>query len=595
MTLKNNVNHENIGFVESFPHECLLADGVTLKFTYYSEIHFKLIKHLGISNEGRLQKINHEIYSVKENIRKDRGAFNSNQTELITKLEELSLFQQWTGTNIAEELETAKKSESKDDLISVAEHIDEIIYEIDLKLSLVDNNNRAKTIKKSNYKVFIIEDNTEHRNLLYEMFSEFYNEVFPDISDHSTDIKIRKDFSISEAEEIIREMAKDYNIFLIDLLYKDSDGHWLNFNGLDLYRLVKSVNPYAVRRIITSLPRRIVAKLVEVIATDTEKPNIDHVFTKKYGNDYLRDTVIESIEKINEECCSKAKTKTVLSPFPKKGIFGWPGISEYLLQLLSNDNGLFEKCYSSANDFFSKFLKGTLEVETLNWKGGKLPAPKMKKSIDDSYFLEKLPIILTHRLIALEEAIKSPAFLINLSDYSSKTGRIRSSRGDLDKGYFQTKLGFEGSEIQDGGIPVEFKISLKNLFPHEIKIITKNLSQINAQNFNSRLADINPFLDEWFKGILIKPDIYKNWEILKLDFNPYQEQLGALDTGENIQSKKFFPFTVSQLTAFLQALLDHYTNPRIQTIATLVSDNPPDENRIKNQTIEILINSLYPD
>lgn len=591
-TLKDISDVRNKSFVEAFPHACLLDSKPSIQFSYYSDIHYKLIKHLAISDEGRLQRISHELNSVKTNISKETWEVGYNRTDLITKLEELSLYQQWAGIKITDEIEKANNATANEQLASISKTTENIIDEINLRLSSKDVSGEIKTRDKTNYKVFIIEDDKKYRKFFSETFSRFYTEVYPDKDDSFPANKTTKDFAISEAEVIIKTIGKSFNIFLLDLLYKDDAGNWLNFNGLDLYRLVKSVNPYAVRRIITSLPRGIVAKLVEVITSDTEKPNIDQVYTKKYGFDYLKDTIIESIEKINEECRSKAKSKTVLSPFPKTGIYVWSGVPELMFSLLHDKKDQYSKHRNISEGLFNHYLKGTLDKSTIGWNNGELPKPAMKKKVSDPYFLGKLSSIMTHRLIALNEALKNDDFVVHYADYLEVIENITNIT-QLDKGYFQTKLGFNGTEIKENENSVGFRILFSNLFPEEISFITKNLASRDDIIDNSLLKDVNSDLNEFFIRILGDLTTYESWDELKLDYDPYLPQKINIDNGNPVSTNDLPDFSLKQLLNFLQALLDNYDKEFIEPIVQLVTDNAPGSNKIKYRPVEILIDNLY--
>lgn len=591
-TLKDISDVRNKSFVEAFPHACLLDSKLSIQFSYYSDIHFKLIKHLAISDEGRLQRISHEMNSVKTNISRETRVVEFNRTDLVTKLEELTLFQQWTGIKITDEIEKANNATANEQLASISKTTESIIDEVNLRLSSKGVSNEIKTRDKTNYKVFIIEDDKEYRKFFCETFSIFYTEVYPDKNDNFLVNKTTKDFTISEAEDIIKTIGKNFNIFLLDLLYKDDAGNWLNFNGLDLYRLVKSVNPYAVRRIITSLPRGIVAKLAEVITSDTEKPNIDQVYTKKYGFDYLKDTVIESIESINEECRSKAKSKTVLSPFPKTGIFDWTGIPELMFSLLYDKKDQYSKQRYISDGLFSQYLKGTLDKSTIGWKNGELPKPAMKKKITDSYFLGKLSSIMTHRLIALNEALKNDDFVVHYTDYLEVIENITNIT-QLDKGYFQTKLGFNGTEIKENENPVGFRILFSNLFPEEITFIIKHYNEQKSIYINKLLKDFNKKLDKFFKDILIQIDTYENWADLNLDYDPYKNQRDNLDKGNLVDINMLPDFTVKDFIDFLHAVIKNYDKSYVSEIADYVTNNVPGSDEINYRPIEILINNIY--
>ena len=590
-TLAKIVDTRNKSFVEAFPHVCLLDDKVNLKFEYYSEIHYKLIKHLAISDHGRLQKISHEMNSVKVNILRKTRDIDSNKTDLIAKLEELTLFQQWTENNINQKLDEIIFINDNELLKKELNSVESIIDEISIKIPRDNEHIETSLNTKSNYKVFIVEDELEYMKFFYNTLSKFFYEVYPNQKNEYPVNQKLECFDISKTEEIIKHTGTNYDVFLLDLLYKDKNG-WLTFNGLDLYQLIRKVNPYAVIRIITSLPRGIIAKLVEVILSDTEKPNTDQVFTKKYGFDFLKDSIIESIAKINEECRLKAKNKTVLSPFPKTGIFDWTGIPELMFSLFQDNKDQYCKHRNISEGLFNQFVNGTLDKSTMGWNNGELPKPAMKKKITDLYFLGKFSSIMTHRMIAIKEALKKDDYAVIYSDYLEIIENITNIT-QLDTGYFQTKLGFNGTEIKDNNNSVGFKILFSNLFPEEISFITKTLGSNENIINNSFLKNINPDLYKFFIKILGELVTYESWDELNLDYDPYLSQKTNIDGGNPISFDDFPDLTLKQLLSFLQAIVENYDKEFIEPIVQLVTDNAPGSNKIKYRSVEVLIDNLY--
>lgn len=568
ISLANIVDPRNKSMVDAFPHVCLLDEDVRIMFNYYSEIHYKLLKHLAISSQGRLQNINHEMSSVKSNILKKTRDIEINKADVIHKLEELSLFQQWTDKNINNEILKVRTTVSFNALVAITKTIEDIINEISLKLYSADDRSSINVTKKENYKVFIIEDDKDYRKYLVELLSKFYDEVSPDENNQYSQDESKKDFDISKAEMIIKSIGKKYDLFLLDLLYKDEAGNWLNFNGLDLYCLVKKVNPYAVKRIITSLPRGIVAKLVEVIMGETEKPNADQVFTKKYGLDALRDSIIESIDNINMECKRREKTKTIWAPFPKMGLFTWPGMSDSIFALLKSENGEFKDIVEKAKAFFNLFERGMLKTNHDGWSSGKLPNTRQEGDYINK-IKGKLANILAHRLIVLSEALKHDECKIFYGDFRA----IMKSICNLSPGisYFSTKLGFNVNRNENPAEKAEhwYQINLINLFPHEYDYVyNTNKDKINNAKEKS-LKDDYPKLDKIFKEILTDLSIYDVWEnVLKLDFAPYTEEIKAkIEQDGELKSNDFTDnFLLKNVHEFFQSLLLKYSEQGIPEI-----------------------------
>lgn len=594
--LSTNADKRNIGFINAFPHISLLDENYPIQFSYYSEIHYKLIKFLAISDQGRIQKIDHEISPIKSNATSDPAKILNEKDNLLKLLEELSLFQAWTSENINILIERVTNEQDVIVLKGLVKKTEDIILEI--KNALPENNNHR--IEKSNYNVLIIEDQKQYRQLLYEVFSKHYVTVYPDNQDeilifkYNQKLKPKSEpFSISNAIEIIKTQCKKYQIIILDLLYKDNDGNWLDFNGLDLYVLVKKCNPTATIRIITSLPREIVAKIIE--STIQEKILLNQVFTKRGGDDALRYSVEDRIEEINNECKENAKTKTVLSQFPKTGIFTWTGIPELMYYLLHERKDDYKKYRDAAQVFFNNYLNGKLDKSINGWNKGELSKPAMKSKIVNSYFLEKLPSIMTHRLIVINEALKDESFRVRYEDYIDIIKKI-SNISQIDKGYFQTKLGFKGreSKVLEKNESY-FQLTLLNLFPEETRFIKEELSKNDRVQGNQVLKEVNVDLLNFFVEILCENLTYDNWDELNLDFYPYLDT-ESIDNGEVITHDKLSnDLTLNQLEEFLLSLLNNYSKHNVDVIAGFATDIGIDSARIKNKTIEFLINNLYTD
>lgn len=600
--ISRTVDTRNKNIVEAFPHVCLLDNEIQIKFNYYSEVHYNLIKYLAISNHGRLQKIDHEMNSVKANIRLNQTSVQQNKTELLKQLDELILFQAYlkSDTNIYEEIEKIKKATANNDLISEAQAIEKIIDDINFKLSKTSASGEILVKNKKDYSVLIVEDDKKYRQFFYDILSKFYNNVYPDSGDKYPVGRKTEIFSITAMFELIKQQGTDYNIFLLDLLYKDEQGNWLNFNGLDLYQLIRKVNPYAVIRIITSLPRGIVAKVVEVILSNSEKPNTDQVLTKKYGFEALEDHILESIDKLNTECDNNSKQRNILKPFPKNGPFEWSGIPALMDELMFRDIVEFNLIKSKAENLYQLFEEEKLSRNSPEWGAGELPSPKMKTISKDikTYFKGKLINIMVHRLIAINESIKNSYNKIYCVKYQEDViGKI-TNIDVVDKGYFN-KLGFrcEGNQKngkeKDGFSEDAFqKIKMVNLFPHEKNFIFKLLRAESTLDENVLMKKFNPELDEWFKKVFFEQITYENWEELSLDFDPYVHQSIELENGNEINPEKFPDFTLKNCRDFLVSLNNNYTNPYLEPIVYLLTNNAFDEDKIGDTVIKKQINML---
>lgn len=523
--LANAVDTRNRSFVEAFPHFCLLDNKPKIKFKYYSVVHFNMIKQLAISDHGRLLKIGHEMNSVNTNILSDNVEIEHLKAQMQKELEELTLYQAWISNEISIPglIYKISRTNDKTELEKIGREISSVISIISLKLPKDSSEKSIELKQKEKYKIFIIEDEIAYRDYISNVLSSFYNNVFPNKDNKYLSDKGEENFDIGNALKIIVTNAKDYQIFLLDLLYKDKDGNWLNFNGLDLFKLIIDENRYAVIRIITSLPRGIVAKVVASIMENTSKPNTDQVFTKKYGYEYLKDSIIDSIDNINEECLKNAKLKNVWTSFPKDGVFKWPGVENLMVELLTT--GIDDKKYSDIVEIvevlFDSYIKGDLKTHSAKWNRGKIPNTNANSrlSYDEikikTYIKEKLVSIMVHRLIVINEALKSNENVIKYPDFLQILTNI-TNRNKLNDNYFYTSLGFHGSS-NDKPVDVNdksFKLDLINLFPHEYKFV-KNVISEKKQQSGSKLSEVDMRV---IKKVFAINSVKDNWNHLQLDF-----------------------------------------------------------------------------
>jgi len=530
--LFNKVDISNKGFVETFPHFSLLDDSGTLKFEYYSEIHFNLIKYLAISEEGRLQKIGHDLIGVKSDIKPEEKDFNvQNKTRLLKQVDELRLFQAYTNESINRIFDEVSQTSTNRDLELWVKKVDDIILGISYK---IPKSNKANiNQQKSSNRVLIIEDENDYREFFYTIFSDYYTEVYPNKEEEYYSFENGeenyKKFLMSEAKEIVKAQCKNYKIILLDLLYKDKDenGFWLSFNGLDLFKIIRKNNPYAVVRIITSLPRAIVAKVVQMISQETNKPNTDQVFSKKYGKDALKDMIIyeDYLTNINKECEKKDKLRNVHSPYPKKGVFEWPGISNLMEEFLRNQDDVngddYQGVINKVNTLFKDYVSGSLSKLTIDWKSGELPKNNRLKELNydedkiKKYVKDKLISILVHRLVVLNEAIKNNN-IIKYSDFIPILQNI-TNRATLTDNYFYTCLGFHGTS-KDKEVDKNnntFELELMNLFRHESAFVIQKIADNNDYDKITLSNDAKTLI----KAIFDLDAVKNNWRKLNLSFN----------------------------------------------------------------------------
>lgn len=548
--------------VETFEHYQLPLDSQQISFTKYSQIHFELIKSLVISREGRLNYIDHELDKVKNNIENLSPSNDYSNTKEFIKhqLEEIALLEVLIKDRIIE----IKSKLSRSNELSV------------LKRSIVETRNIIEEIKssdsfsllreadtknKSNYKILIIEDEPDYREFFCNTFSSLFTTVYP------SNIKEIKEFEIKTADKLIAESASDYDIIILDLLYKDKNGFWLNFNGLDLFTLAKSKNPYACIRIITSLPRDIVAKIVEQILKF--RIDISHIFTKRVGFEALKYGIHDRVLGMNMECQEMEKKKSIFKPIPTEGVFKWPSVPGIMLNLMTKRIELFEEIVQKSESLFQLFIKSELSTNTEGWNKGELPSPKMKESISESFLIQKLPSILTHRLLVINFALRNSLNVVDAEEYEGMVlNKHICNISTIDKGYLHTKLGFHATPFTNDDYS-GFKIEFRNFFPHEILYIAENaITSKKPETLNDY-----PELKKWFISILLDLDTYENIEELNLSFRPYNNIAAIEEEGLISESYITVNLTLVNLIDFLNSLTKSFLNPYVIKIKDIAESN----------------------
>jgi hypothetical protein len=574
---------KNAGLIRAFPHYCLLNNGSHPPvLQQYSEVHFHMIKSLVISDLGRINVLEHDLSNIKNNLSQSTEPSETEQLQyrLQKQLDELTILSAWTNRHlqgIGKKLDAANAT--KELLTETANALENALLEIKQTLRQASE---TGTPSKTDLRVLIIEDAEADRRFFSRVFSMFYRQVEPDASDEIiTKSNKRKAYDICNAPEIIKQQAKDFQIIVIDLLFKDEDDCWLPFNGLDLLLLAKKFNPHAVVRLITSLPREIVARVAA--ATLNIPIPISHLFSKKVGYEALKYTIADRVAEINMEHSEKMRSKQAHKPVPKTGIFSWPPAPYLIMQYMEKENGYYEKCRDISNGLFGNYLRNNLKKNTEGWNDGKLISNQKKNSFEESDFRQILPNLLVHRLMAIDYALtktqfdfnsshKHDQFAVNYEDYAV----IMSSATNFstcNKAYFH-KIGFNGKD-KDNEF---FLLSFSNLFPEEINYVAETVKELDNQ---SMLADYQ-HLKNWFVNkVLCNMGVYENWDEITDKFDPYGNKDQIDNTGVIAPECLKPDLPASLLQWFLQGLIASQQEPFAkQIIEAIEGDDCPDEDAI---------------
>jgi len=344
-----------------------------------------------------------------------------------------------------------------------------------------------------NYSVCIVEDDPLEREILSEVFSKLFKNVYPSKNE-------LKNYNLTELAKSIKNGEVDFDIFILDLLY-ERDNSWLSFNGLDIYGLVKEKYPDSVIRIVTSLPRDVISKVTEKMAHENilpEKIPLSYIFSKAKGKEVLKFSIIDRVDEIVKECAEVQKKKIDVQ-LPTNGIFAQDGVRKYIRQLMMHEPESYNDLVENALQLHETYKKGELYLESTGWNRGQLPSPNtFRKSWQEATLIKHLPNIMAHRLMILTEMDKVTAE-INMTLFEEKVIGLVSFNNFKARDYLNTRLGFERLNVVDEEDRVLEKIILNNLFPHEKKF----LEGFTDYHDDQLVIEISKDLGKWFNNTLI--------------------------------------------------------------------------------------------
>ena len=543
LLLKNSRPHLR-RLIEAFPHYDVDRDEDRISeelFAEYSPTHYNLIKKLAISDAGYINYVLHEINSVigssKPSEEKDRYILNS-----ISGLGYID-----TGNNLTAVVESYSLSTRLD----VFEKCRELLNDLYIRL---DNSDITKQLTKIPYTVLVVEDDPKYRESLNNLLVTYFSSVEIFVPAKG------KTFTTALRNRLPKD-ADNYDIIFLDLLYKNENGNWSSESGLDLYKTIKNRNSFCVTPIVTSLPRAAVSSLVK----EVDEAGIPYhlLLSKANGEDFLKLDFKEKLPDIIRTCRENEKKKKMFKPFPSDGIFEGLSVPSIMLKLTTEKRTTFDEIVNKATKFFNDYKNGSLSIDTMDWNQGKLPSQKKVNNTTEAYLIAILPNILAHRLIVIDNALKSGNNKINIIDYERdvliKIGNIAK----LNKGYLTTKLGFSATKKEKS-----FVIDFKNIFLHEQKYFENNTKEKNSESLNNYKE-----VKDWFLSILIDLNTYKIWDELNLSYTPYINPSSIDRDGCILSANIQENLTITNLIDFLKALKTHFSIESVSRTLDVAIDN----------------------
>ncbi|MBR6869588.1 MAG: response regulator transcription factor [Bacteroidales bacterium] len=519
--------------VNTFPHYTLSSLSGHLLTKAYTRIHFDLIRRTAISKSGRINLIRHSLARLRdlspETVRK----------ELTHTLDILSLpvYMDKYGNQ-------AKLESLKEQVRGLAEEdgIGDLLHDVGLLIDEIQDSLTPASEKKAkaSYRVLIVEDDTGIRNRLVNLFSKFFYRV-----DAYSDQQIR------EVPRLLKGAMGQKDLIILDMMFCDpekKDKTWLSFNGLDLYKTIKSADSVSGKktavRIITALPRNDLSHLAEKFKLPTPI-----VFTKGDGWEQLCGCLQDRMDDMIKEC-EENRTAMHSLDAPENGFFG-EGRARIVFENPQR--------YQEALEYAEKVEAGEKMDPRL---------PSTKNQNNPKYLLAYLPQILAFRRLFIKYWVKNPEF-----DYEEDRDRYnqyirrflnRSTNNKGEEMDFCTKdrLTSLGFNKKDGCTRIE--VCARNLFDEEKALLAP------AEEAQHRF---DAAVNKWVARLIGSFGDPRDAEY-------YDSESGLEDIyGADLMLTVFSrpnSVTVEAFTAFLDRSLDYVNHP----------DNPEDRDYILDRFFE---------
>lgn len=582
--LRVNASTKHRAIQEAFKHYQALIDKfrISLKDDTTSALHFNLLRTLITKDIHRLSLVIHELLSLLSNVQDLEKELLYNDAILLAdkELEELDSIEGVDPAITSQAGELLRKAENRE---SFGEQLNRLIRAVRLEhyRLLGAFSKEHNPVNKSQNKVIIIEDNPDWRKELAGIFGEYFEQVYP-----ASEAEI-KNFAMEDAVALI-EAAVDTDIFILDLIYKRPDRSWLPFNGLDLYDLIKRRHPYAAVRIVSNLPRDMVAKWSRQVAFPV---HFSQVFPKRDGYIGIRSVIQNRLLELTGECLALQQSKNAFKPIPNTGIFKWPVLRLMVYQLMTQNRALYLEKRQQARKLFDSYLRGELRIDSEGWSSGELMTQRAENFLTQDYVEKKLASIFAHRLLLIHMGLQHPFHLVPNGLYKDKVLK-HTKTGGLDTNYFYRTGMFYQEYKADNIDEAGFIIHLKNMFPEEYEFI-REFKQQEARDRDNKLLREFPQLQEWAFWIFARPLVYHNWALLGLDFTPYTTS--PPKTGEQLLPYEQISrdLTIGQLAIYMERLIALYADDRVADMVMETISNDLDDNWKVPGDIRQLVEDLY--
>ncbi len=465
--MRSHIGQFNLAFISTFPSDTLLHLNTgrnrvfTQKFPHFeitdsfdlarlsipviSTRKFDYLKNYCLLESGILDRLEHDIRNIIANpepvkLSKFIGDVNSNtdilSNEIVVK----------TNGLVAPINEDTKQTLSG-------------IHQLIQYLQKQYNNPGTSIGRKSDSKILLVEDDPLTLQRLNTQFEQYFNKI----QIYSTG---------TEAYKELEKNACAYDAVITDmeLLNGEFDDEKL---GIDILELCEDKYPFLVTRVITSLPKNALRKLIgknfgEIIFKSASSENVIPPF----------ENLVEFVQLIDKEVKQRRLLRNMKGP-----VGSWWGKyltrQLYLTQIIKPEK--FSLIWNEAVAKATTFITGGLDTLRDNEKlSVEFKQLNEISNVPESGW-EIIELLLTHRLVALWFAAKHGwdefYYTGTGSDAYTKLSGFQSGiQTKSSSAYFTTILGLSAqgaSKKQEER--VKCKILPKNLFPQESKWLEQNI------------------------------------------------------------------------------------------------------------------------
>jgi hypothetical protein len=445
-----NKNKNRI-FTQKFFHSEINTDLSNIKAPQLSERKFDYLKNYCLLESGILDRLEHDVRRALENL---------NDQKLKKLIEDIKVNEDILTNDIVKKAEKLISNNS----VQIKNKLTEIHRQLQVLQSQI--NNPGETAGKKSYSVvMLIEDEPSTLEKLERQFGQYFH-------------TIKSYHKGTDAYNELENNSQKYDVVITDmeLLVGNFDDEKL---GIDILELCEREYPFIVTRVITSLPKNALKRLIG--------KGLDEIIFKSVNSESVIppfENLVEFVQHIDKEVRQRKMLRSM--PGPKGSWWGKFLTKELYLKKLQQPEE-FTSIWSNAKNKATSFLQGHLDHAPNQDKVSASLKQVNDTSNNPQAGWEIIELLLTHRLIAIGFAAKHNWDEFHYSGdsqdaYVNQPGFQEGMVSKPSKTYFNTFLGLSAPGGSDKrGERSKCRINPKDFFPEEIEWLTEHQPDIVRQ------------------------------------------------------------------------------------------------------------------